>query len=191
MSNTAFGVPQIIQPPATSPSTTTTTGQNAAAQNPATANNAPKDPSAPIKPVCLPAGRYEFRDNGIYIGEWLDEKAVGLGLITKDKSQGEYTGLWDNGSEKSGVFLWPNAPGAMYEGEWAMNRRNGFGVFNREDWAIMGKFEDDFIVMGVKGKENSPGKFEGRFENGFPAFGVETYGDKGALNFRVIKLIKC
>uniref|UniRef100_A0A5K3FMY7 Junctophilin n=1 Tax=Mesocestoides corti TaxID=53468 RepID=A0A5K3FMY7_MESCO len=173
MSNTVFAVPQIVAPATASLSTTTTTKQATDGQH---ANS--KD-QTPIKPVCLPAGRYEFRDNGIYIGEWLDEKAVGLGLITKDKSQGEYTGLWEAGSEKSGVFLWPNAPGAMYEGEWAMNRRNGFGVFNREDWVIMGKFEDDFITMGVKGKENAPGKFEGRFENGFPAFGVETYGDKG------------
>nr|CDS20751.1 junctophilin [Echinococcus granulosus] len=188
MSNPAFGVPQIVQPPATSVSTitaTTTATPTGGTQN-ATTNNTTtgrktnaKEPGSPLKPVCLPAGRYEFRDNGIYIGEWLDEKAVGLGLITKDKSQGEYTGLWEAGSEKSGVFLWPNAPGAMYEGEWAMNRRNGFGVFNREDWVIMGKFEDDFITMGVKGKDNAPGKFEGRFENGFPAFGVETYGDKG------------
>ncbi|VDM30523.1 unnamed protein product [Hydatigera taeniaeformis] len=186
MSNTPFGAPQIVQPPATSVSTITTTTTtpggaqttNANATNAGKKTNA-KEPGTPLKPVCLPAGRYEFRDNGIYIGEWLDEKAVGLGLITKDKSQGEYTGLWDAGSEKSGVFLWPNAPGAMYEGEWAMNRRNGFGVFNREDWVIMGKFEDDFITMGVKGKDNAPGKFEGRFENGFPAFGVETYGDKG------------
>ncbi|BHF81885.1 hypothetical protein SprV_0802502000 [Sparganum proliferum] len=136
-------------------------------------------PSSPNKPFYLPAGRYEFKDSGIYIGEWLDEKAVGLGLITKDKSQGEYTGLWEAGSEKSGVFLWPNAPGAMYEGEWASNRRNGFGVFNREDWAIMGKFVDDFITIGVKGKENTAARFEGRFENGLPAFGVETYGDGG------------
>nr|CDS30748.1 junctophilin [Hymenolepis microstoma] len=183
MSSAAFGVSQIVQPPSASISTATSAGQTAAGQNAAanTTNNSniTKEPAAPLKPVCLPAGRYEFRDNGIYIGEWLDEKAVGLGLITKDKSQGEYTGLWDNGSEKSGVFLWPNAPGAMYEGEWAMNRRNGFGVFNREDWVIMGKFEDDFITMGVKGKENATGKFEGRFENGFPAFGVETYGDNG------------
>lgn len=139
----------------------------------------PQTPSSPNKPFYLPAGRYEFKDSGIYIGEWLDEKAVGLGLITKDKSQGEYTGLWEAGSEKSGVFLWPNAPGAMYEGEWASNRRNGFGVFNREDWAIMGKFVDDFITMGVKGKDNTAARFEGRFENGLPAFGVETYGDGG------------
>ena len=172
MSSTSFAIPQIVQPTPVSISTTTTTVNKSGNS---------KDASSPLKPVCLPAGRYEFRDNGIYIGEWLDEKAVGLGLITKDKSQGEYTGLWDAGSEKSGVFLWPNAPGAMYEGEWALNRRNGFGVFNREDWVIMGKFEDDFITVGVKGKENAPGKFEGRFENGFPAFGVETYGDKGRL----------
>lgn len=138
-----------------------------------------KEGVASTKPICLPAGRYEFRDAGIYIGEWLDEKAVGLGLITKDKSQGEYTGLWHEGSEKAGVFLWPNAPGAMYEGEWSANRRNGFGVFNREDWVIMGKFEDDFITMGVKGKENTLARFEGLFENGFPDFGVETYGDGG------------
>ena len=180
MAGASFAVPQIVQPPVVSISSTITTANT----NNTDKSNNTKEPPTPIKPACLPAGRYEFRDNGIYIGEWLDEKAVGLGLITKDKSQGEYTGLWDAGSEKSGVFLWPNAPGAMYEGEWALNRRNGFGVFNREDWVIMGKFEDDFITMGVKGKENSPGKFEGRFENGFPAFGVETYGDKGELNLR-------
>ncbi|CAL8073794.1 unnamed protein product [Calicophoron daubneyi] len=129
--------------------------------------------------TCLPAGKYEFRDNGLYIGEWLNEKAVGLGLITKDKCQGEYTGLWDNGEEKSGVFLWPNAPGAMYEGEWAHNRRNGYGVFTREDWVIMGKFVDDFISVGIKCKEDSIGRFEGEFENGLPVFGVETYADGG------------
>ncbi|TGZ75499.1 hypothetical protein CRM22_000339 [Opisthorchis felineus] len=134
----------------------------------------------PQQPTCLPAGRYEFKDAGIYIGEWLNEKAVGLGLITKDKCQGEYTGLWDAGMEKSGVFLWPNAPGAMYEGEWANNRRNGHGIFTREDWVIMGKFVDDFISMGVKCKENSIGRFEGEFENGFPSFGVETYADGGS-----------
>ncbi len=171
MTSTASGPLAVASPSTTSPTP-------AGATQAAAASPTNKD-QPPNKPVCLPAGRYEFRDNGIYIGEWLDEKAVGLGLITKDKSQGEYTGLWDAGSEKSGVFLWPNAPGAMYEGEWAANRRNGYGVFNREDWIIMGKFEDDFITMGVKGKENAPGKFEGRFENGFPAFGVETYGDKG------------
>ncbi|VEL37196.1 unnamed protein product [Protopolystoma xenopodis] len=129
--------------------------------------------------ACLPAGRYEFKDSGIYIGEWLNERAVGLGLITKDKCQGEYTGLWENGSEKSGVFLWPNAPGAMYEGEWASNRRNGCGVFTREDWIIIGRFQDDFITMGVKCKDQSIGRFEGKFENGFPQFGVETYADGG------------
>ncbi|KAG5454561.1 Junctophilin-3 [Clonorchis sinensis] len=134
----------------------------------------------PQQPTCLPAGRYEFKDAGIYIGEWLNEKAVGLGLITKDKCQGEYTGLWDAGMEKSGVFLWPNAPGAMYEGEWANNRRNGHGIFTREDWVIMGKFVDDFISVGVKCKENSIGRFEGEFENGFPSFGVETYADGGS-----------
>ncbi|CAH8575763.1 unnamed protein product [Heterobilharzia americana] len=130
--------------------------------------------------ACLPAGRYEFKDSGLYIGEWLNEKAVGLGLITKDKCQGEYTGLWDSGSEKSGVFLWPNAPGAMYEGEWAHNRRNGYGIFTREDWVIMGRFKDDFITLGIKCKENSIGRFEGEFENGFPRFGVETYADGGS-----------
>ncbi|CAH8862721.1 unnamed protein product [Trichobilharzia szidati] len=130
--------------------------------------------------TCLPAGRYEFKDSGLYIGEWLNEKAVGLGLITKDKCQGEYTGLWDSGSEKSGVFLWPNAPGAMYEGEWAQNRRNGYGIFTREDWVIMGRFKDDFITLGIKCKENSIGRFEGEFENGFPRFGVETYADGGS-----------
>ncbi|CAH8616831.1 unnamed protein product [Schistosoma rodhaini] len=130
--------------------------------------------------TCLPAGRYEFKDSGLYIGEWLNEKAVGLGLITKDKCQGEYTGLWDNGSEKSGVFLWPNAPGAMYEGEWAHNRRNGYGIFTREDWVIMGQFKDDFIKCGIKCKEDSIGRFEGEFENGFPSFGVETYADGGS-----------
>ncbi|TPP62114.1 Junctophilin-3 [Fasciola gigantica] len=130
--------------------------------------------------TCLPAGRYEFKDSGLYIGEWLNEKAVGLGLITKDKCQGEYTGLWDAGTEKSGVFLWPNAPGAMYEGEWAHNRRNGYGVFTREDWVIMGKFKEDFIILGIKCKENSIGRFEGEFENGFPSFGVETYADGGS-----------
>ncbi|CAH8642567.1 unnamed protein product [Dicrocoelium dendriticum] len=130
--------------------------------------------------ACLPAGRYEFKDSGIYIGEWLNEKAVGLGLITKDKCQGEYTGLWDAGMEKSGVFLWPNAPGAMYEGEWANNRRNGHGVFTREDWVIKGKFSEDFISIGIKCKENSIGRFEGEFENGFPSFGVETYADGGS-----------
>ncbi|KAK4468321.1 hypothetical protein MN116_008117 [Schistosoma mekongi] len=130
--------------------------------------------------TCLPAGRYEFKDSGLYIGEWLNEKAVGLGLITKDKCQGEYTGLWDSGSEKSGVFLWPNAPGAMYEGEWAHNRRNGYGIFTREDWVIMGQFKDDFIKCGIKCKENSIGRFEGEFENGFPSFGVETYADGGS-----------
>ncbi|CAH8529080.1 unnamed protein product [Schistosoma turkestanicum] len=130
--------------------------------------------------TCLPAGRYEFKDSGLYIGEWLNEKAVGLGLITKDKCQGEYTGLWDAGSEKSGVFLWPNAPGAMYEGEWAHNRRNGHGIFTREDWVIMGQFKDDFIKCGIKCKENSIGRFEGEFENGFPSFGVETYADGGS-----------
>ncbi|CAH8591479.1 unnamed protein product [Schistosoma margrebowiei] len=130
--------------------------------------------------TCLPAGRYEFKDSGLYIGEWLNEKAVGLGLITKDKCQGEYTGLWDSGSEKSGVFLWPNAPGAMYEGEWAHNRRNGYGIFTREDWVIMGQFKDDFIKCGIKCKEDSIGRFEGEFENGFPSFGVETYADGGS-----------
>ncbi|CAI2731149.1 unnamed protein product [Schistosoma spindalis] len=130
--------------------------------------------------TCLPAGRYEFKDSGLYIGEWLNEKAVGLGLITKDKCQGEYTGLWDSGSEKSGVFLWPNAPGAMYEGEWANNRRNGYGIFTREDWVIMGQFKDDFIKCGIKCKEDSIGRFEGEFENGFPSFGVETYADGGS-----------
>ncbi|KER20943.1 hypothetical protein T265_15204 [Opisthorchis viverrini] len=138
----------------------------------------------PQQPTCLPAGRYEFKDAGIYIGEWLNEKAVGLGLITKDKCQGEYTGLWDAGMEKSGVFLWPNAPGAMYEGEWANNRRNGHGIFTREDWVIMGKFVDDFISVGVKCKENSIGRFEGEFENGFPSFGVETYADGGSRHSR-------
>lgn len=169
------GVPSNATPSLT-PAIASTAG-TADASSPTRSDQAPPTPT---KPVCLPAGRYEFRDNGIYIGEWLDERAVGLGLITKDKSQGEFTGLWEAGSEKSGVFLWPNAPGAMYEGEWRANRRNGFGVFNREDWVIMGMFKDDFITMGVKGKDNAPGKFEGRFENGFPAFGVETYGDKGA-----------
>ncbi|TNN16031.1 Junctophilin-2 [Schistosoma japonicum] len=135
---------------------------------------------AKTEATCLPAGRYEFKDSGLYIGEWLNEKAVGLGLITKDKCQGEYTGLWDSGSEKSGVFLWPNAPGAMYEGEWAHNRRNGYGIFTREDWVIMGQFKDDFIKCGIKCKENSIGRFEGEFENGFPSFGVETYADGGS-----------
>ncbi|VDP81963.1 unnamed protein product [Echinostoma caproni] len=142
-------------------------------------NNDSPEPSRP-EATCLPAGRYEFKDSGLYIGEWLNEKAVGLGLITKDKCQGEYTGLWDAGMEKSGVFLWPNAPGAMYEGEWAHNRRNGHGVFTREDWVIMGKFDEDFISLGIKCKENSIGRFEGEFENGFPSFGVETYADGGS-----------
>lgn len=139
---------------------------------------------------CLPAGRYEFKDAGIYIGEWLNERAVGLGLITKDKCQGEYTGLWDTGSEKSGVFLWPNAPGAMYQGEWANNRRNGHGMFTREDWVIMGIFKNDFISIGVKCKENSVGRFEGIFENGFPQFGVETYADGGKIQTYIILLFK-
>lgn len=129
----------------------------------------------------LPAGRYEFKDSGIYIGEWLNEKAVGIGLLTKDKSQGEFTGLWNSGSEKCGVFLWPSAPGAMYEGEWSNSKRDGYGIFIKEDWIVMGKFQEGFITLGVKTKEKSIGKFEGEFEDGCPVFGMETYADGGKM----------
>lgn len=71
-------------------------------------------------------GRFEFDDGGVYLGDWNEGRANGVGVCSGPKGLGEFAGRWEGGFEFSGVYTWPS--GNSYEGEWANGKRHGLGI---------------------------------------------------------------
>ncbi|CAK9297590.1 unnamed protein product [Gordionus sp. m RMFG-2023] len=89
-------------------------------------------------------GRFDFDDGGTYCGTWAEGRAEGYGVCTGPKGMGEFSGLWRNGFESSGIYTWPN--GYTYRGEWTMGKRHGTGVEQRTRWTYAGQW-----TLGLKG----------------------------------------
>uniref|UniRef100_A0A1I8GIU4 Junctophilin n=1 Tax=Macrostomum lignano TaxID=282301 RepID=A0A1I8GIU4_9PLAT len=122
-------------------------------------------------------GRFDFEDGGTYVGGWSEGKAHGLGLVTGPRGQGEFAGLWEDGFEASGVYIWPS--GNTFEGEWRQGKRHGLGTEVKGRWMYRGEWMTGFKGRyGVRQSEASGARYEGTWQLGMQdGTGVETYSD--------------
>ena len=121
---------------------------------------------------------YEYEDGGRYCGEWEKDSAQGYGCGTGPKGQGKYEGLWERGSQVSGIYTWPS--GMKYMGSWKDNRRDGLGKEAREDGT---EYTGEFVrgARGPYGVIRLPtGVYRGSWRNGKQdGEGEEVYLDGG------------
>lgn len=88
----------------------------------------------------------QFPD-GLYIGEFKDNKKNGFGKMTY-VSGNVYEGNWEKG-KKSGYGKMIYASGNVYEGEWKNNKRNGFGrmIYKKDNSVKEGTWVNDKFVV--------------------------------------------
>jgi len=103
------------------------------------------------------AGFFKFPNGAMYEGEIAHGRPEGQGIwLATDRSQ--YTGQWKDG-ERHGKGEMVYAEGGSYSGEWVAGKRHGHGV----------------AVFAGSGR-----KYEGLFENGWPAgSGMAESGKQG------------
>ena len=129
-----------------------------------------------------------IEENSSYIGEWLNGKRDGIGLLCLvnkfkfighfienniegygrlwNKSGDFYKGLWKNyKADGWGIFYIKN--GAFFRGIWDEDKQNGFGI---ERWPRGSVFFGDYIMgnkngIGILNFENHAW-YEGEFKNG-------------------------
>jgi hypothetical protein len=65
-------------------------------------------------------GRYIWR-GGYYVGEWRDGKQHGRGIL--GDSHGTFDCMWENGRKAPGQCTWTNASGAVYTGNFRLDKR--------------------------------------------------------------------
>ena len=132
-------------------------------------------------------GRFQFEDGGCYAGKWQNGMAHGYGTCVTSSAgktstgSGEFSGLWQEGFELSGVYLWQN--GETYEGQWLQGKKHGLGRETKGRWVYKGEWS-----QGVKGRYGckqstySGLKYEGTWNDGIQdGYGVETYPDGGTI----------
>lgn len=82
-------------------------------------------------------------DNGVYEGEFKDDKMNGKGIYRWNDA-GMYYGEWKDGHQHGkGTQSW--ADGSVYDGEWKEGNKHGRGVYRKSDGSILhdGLFKDD------------------------------------------------
>ncbi len=126
---------------------------------------------------------YQYEDGGMYCGEWEKDSAEGYGCGTGPKGQGRFEGSWENGSQVSGVYTWPQ--GMKYMGKWKENQRNGLGREIREEGSeYCGEFTRG--ARGTYGVIKLPnGTYRGSWRNGKQdGEGEEVYVDGGECDVK-------
>jgi hypothetical protein len=105
-------------------------------------------------------GQMVYDDGGNYIGEWVDGKRNGIGVL-KSKDfwyWGQFTDNQSNGF--GGIFFYDNKE--IYLGEWNMNKKDGlFFLYKNKKWYET-KFKNDEYVKNV----DISGCISGDCENG-------------------------
>ena len=133
-------------------------------------------------------GRFEFDDGGFYVGEWENGQAEGFGVCTGPKNMGKFEGLWQSGTEASGVYTWPF--GMVFKGEWEHGYRNGYGVEKRQQvegsiitfsgqWLNGLKHGSGIVQIGKIAKSSYEGTWKIGHQDGY---GIEFYKHGGKVN---------
>ena len=83
-------------------------------------------------------------DEGVYVGEWKNQKHHGQGTYTYQRSQNKYVGEWKNDKrDGEGTFFYylhylhgkyfKDSPVGSYIGEWKNDKRHGKGTYTYVD----------------------------------------------------------
>ena len=129
-------------------------------------------------------GKFEFDDGGFYVGEWHDGQAEGFGVCTGPKAIGKFEGLWQDGSELSGMYTLPG--GLWYKGDWKDGHRHGFGLEKQTsrlysgEWLNGLKHGSGILYSSASSKPIYEGTWKFGLQDGY---GVEIYKDNGKINF--------
>jgi hypothetical protein len=95
-----------------------------------------------------PYGRYIFKDGDYFIGEFFQDKPHGVGYYN-DMMEVEYKGEYVKGSRIGFGEEWNSSSLATYEGMFANNKKNGYGIMVWEDGT---KYEGNFLDNDFEGK---------------------------------------
>ncbi|KAL5267030.1 hypothetical protein ACHWQZ_G004162 [Mnemiopsis leidyi] len=120
--------------------------------------------------------RYEFAKDEVYLGEVMDNKAHGHGVLHFRGCQ--YGGHWENGMERIGCYLWPS--GVQYHGTWEAGYRHGNGVEKHATYVYKGEWVKDAKQGYGVASSHSGCMYEGTWKNNrHEGYGVEVYKDEG------------
>ncbi|XRB17950.1 radial spoke head protein 10B [Pseudoscourfieldia marina] len=136
-------------------------------------------------------GTMYFEDNDArYVGEWVNGKRHGYGVITFDGPNGKerYEGAWEN-DQKCGEGTMHYRSGSVYTGCWKADQKCGYGVMTwmtelgvetyEGEWEHgkpNGVGEQTWELIGESEQHQMKNRYEGSFRNGFRhGFGIFHY----------------
>lgn len=117
------------------------------------------------------SGKMNYKNGNIYNGMWKNGKAHGDGILSCNNGN-RYEGKWINGILISGKFI--DYYNNIFEGTFEQNKsfHQGKMVKTNGDWYIGEWKNGRFLNGNCKGTLEGNFFFEGKIENGLPAFGI-------------------